>query len=85
MKLSTRGSLVALAVTAIFFLATTGCTKYASPDDLQRLEASRQAVLSAEKERDQVNDQIRKMEKDIKAKDDSLQAVRNEYKLVQSR
>lgn len=85
MKLSHRGMFIALAVTAIFFLATTGCTKYASPDDLQRLESSRQATLSAEKERDQMNDQIRKLERDTKAKDDSLQAVRNEFKLVKSR
>jgi len=85
MKLSQRGALLAIVVAAFLFLSATGCTKYASPDDLQNLEASRQAILSAEKERNQLKDEIQKLEKDIKVKQDSLQAVRDEFQKVKSR
>jgi len=85
MKLTHRSGLIAFIAAAFVVAVMTGCTKYASPDDLQRLEAARQAVLSAEKERDGVKDDIRKQENMIKAKDDSLQAVRNEFTTVKSR
>lgn len=85
MKFTQRGALLAVAVAAFLFVTAIGCTKYASPDDLQRLEASRQAILAAEKERNQLKDEIAKLEKDIKVKQDSLQAVRDEFQKVKSR
>jgi septal ring factor EnvC (AmiA/AmiB activator) len=78
-----------LVVTVIFALAagllvTTGCTKYASPDDLQKLETAKQAALSAEKELDKVKVEHSQVEKDLAGKQKELQATKAELDKVKA-
>ena len=78
-----------LVVTLIFALATgllvtTGCTKYASPDDLQKLETAKQAALSAEKELDKVKAEHKQVEKELAGKQKELQATKAELEKVKA-
>jgi septal ring factor EnvC (AmiA/AmiB activator) len=69
-----------LAVLLVFAIAgsllvTAGCTKYASPDDLQRLDEAKQAAILAEKDLDKIKVEHRKLEADLADKEKELQAV----------
>lgn len=72
---------VTTVVLALLFAAgsmmSVGCTKYASPDDLQRLEEARKAAISAEKELDNKKDERMAVEQelaDVKAELNTVQA-----------
>ncbi|MDP8237911.1 MAG: hypothetical protein P9X24_02365 [Candidatus Hatepunaea meridiana] len=74
MKQPRRVTAVALSLAFVaMLLMSVGCTKYASPDDLQQLEGARKAAVSAEKcvddikaERQDVKRELDKKEADLK-------------------
>ena len=75
-----------VVVTAIFaagILLSVGCTKYASQDDLERLEEARKAAISAEKdldktkvERKQVEGELANIEAELKTAQGELDYVK---------
>ncbi|MBM3325881.1 MAG: hypothetical protein FJY65_02700 [Calditrichaeota bacterium] len=74
-------------LTAVFMvclsLLTVGCTKYASPDDLKKLDEAQKAAVSAEKELDQLKKERADLERQIAQKQhelDDLQEQLDEIK-----
>jgi len=65
-------------------LLSVGCTKYANPDDLKRLEEAKQAAISAEKELDKVRVEHKQVEKELADKQKELQAVQADLAKVQA-
>ena len=77
----------AVVVTLVFaasLIMSVGCTKYASPDDLQRLEEARKAAVSAEKEVDKVKAEHKQVEQDLAKKESELKAVQEELEYVKT-
>jgi biopolymer transport protein ExbB/TolQ len=70
----------------VFLLALgTGCTKYASEEDLQNLENQKQAALSAEKKVEQLKVEKEKLEQIKAEKEAELQAAKAEKAAVAER
>lgn len=65
-------------------LVSVGCTKYASQDDLQQLEAARKAAISAEKELEKTKDERKMVEQELSEKEAELKSVQNELAYVQA-
>lgn len=65
-------------------LIAVGCTKYASPDDLKRLDEAQAAALSAEKELEQVRAERRKLEQDLAAKQRELEHAKADLDAVKA-
>lgn len=61
-----------------------GCTKYASPDDLKRLDEAKAAALSAEKELEQVRAERRKVEQELAAEQRELERVKADLDAVKA-
>ena len=77
----------AVVVTLVFaasLIMSVGCTKYAGPDDLQRLEEARKAAVSAEKEIDKVKSERKQVEQDLAKKESELKAVQEELEYVKT-
>lgn len=73
----------------IFFLSVsltivTGCTKYASQDDLKNLEAAKVAATSAEKETQEVRKERMELEKKLAEKKAELQKAEQELNNIQN-
>ncbi len=78
MLIPRRVTAVVLALAFAFgLLLSTGCTKYASTEDLQKLEEARKAALSAEKELDRIEAERRDVEDELAAKETELQATKD--------
>ncbi len=65
-------------------LASVGCTKYASQEDLQQLEAARKAAISAEKELEKTKDERKMVEQELAGKEAELKTVQGELAYVQA-
>ncbi len=77
----------AVVVTLVFaatLIMSVGCTKYASPDDLQQLEEARKAAVSAEKEVDKVKAERKQAEQDVANMESELKAVQDELEYVKT-
>jgi len=77
-------AVVVALVFAVTLIMSVGCTKYASPDDLQRLEEARKAAVSAEKEIDKVKTERKQVEQDLANKEAELKAVQEELEYVKA-
>lgn len=76
----TTTTLVVLFVASIAVIG--GCTKYASTDDLQRLEETRRSASSAERELEQVRGERRQLEQERDAKKSELATAQEELRNV---
>lgn len=80
------GRAVRLSVVCAFAAGTLvfgGCTKYASPDDLKKLDAAEKAAVSAERDVEKAKAERRGLEKqldDKKAELESAKAELNKHK-----
>ncbi|MBS1261402.1 MAG: hypothetical protein MAG453_00723 [Calditrichaeota bacterium] len=63
----------------------TGCTKYASEEDLQNLDRQRDAALSAEKALDDCQGEVSRLERMKAEKQAELQEAKTEKAAVQQR
>ena len=72
-----------LALAAGLMLAS-GCTKYASPDDLKRLDDAQKAAISAEKELEKAKADRRTLEAEVSAKEKELEGVKAELEKVKA-
>jgi hypothetical protein len=79
------GLLGLLLVFVVALVLGTGCTKYASEEDLQQLDEQRNAALSAEQALDGCEDETSRMERLKAEKDAELQEVRAEKQAVKRR
>ncbi len=66
-------------------LAFGGCTKYASPDDLKKLDAADKAAVSAERDVEKAKSERRGLEKQVNNKKAELDAAKAELELVKNR
>jgi len=69
----------------VAFITVSGCTKYASQDDLQRLQEARQAALSAEKELDKLTPERKSLEEELSRKQQELLEAQQELENVKKR
>lgn len=76
-----------MVLTAALLLVAlgSGCTKYASEEDLQNLERQKQAALSAEKKVEQLKAEKSDLEKTVAQKEAELQKVEAEKVAVTER
>jgi septal ring factor EnvC (AmiA/AmiB activator) len=77
-------TVVLTLVFAAGIILSTGCTKYASSDDLQRLEEARKAAVSAEQELDRLKADRKKVEGDLADAEAELQEVQKELDYVRA-
>jgi hypothetical protein len=84
-RLGVMRTLLLLTVTVLLVFATIGCTKYASEEDLQNLETSKQAALSAESKVDELNSEKAELIQLKADKEAELQAVQAEKSKVEER
>jgi len=76
MRIKTRILRIGLSVIlAGFLFGVSGCTKYASEEDLQALERQKQAALSAEAKIEQLNKEKADLEAKLAAKQRELAEV----------
>jgi len=80
-------ALMALGMIALLLstFAWTGCAKHPNQQQLQQLEETKQAALSAEKQLAECQQQKADLEKQLKAKQEELAKVKTEKSTVQSR
>ena len=76
---------VIIAAFSVSLLAVGGCTKYASPDDLKKLDEANKAAVSAEKELNQVKAQRMDLEKQVSQKQADLDAAKAEVEKLKTR
>ena len=77
--------LSAVVVTVMFaasIFLSLGCTKYASQDDLQRLDEARKAAISAEKEVDKKKAERKNVERELADIEAELKTAQNELDYV---
>ena len=80
-----RRAVVVLMAALLLVVLGTGCTKYASEEDLQNLESQKQAALSAEKKVEQLQAEKSDLEKTVAQKQSELQKVEAEKATVAER
>lgn len=68
-------SLLILILFLVGMFSTTGCTKYASQEQLKALEDAKNAALSAEKRVEELKVEKAQLEKDIAVKKQELQKL----------
>jgi len=68
-------SLLILVLFLVGMLSSTGCTKYASEDQLKALEDAKNAALSAERRVEELKAEKAQLEKDIAAKRQELRKL----------
>jgi septal ring factor EnvC (AmiA/AmiB activator) len=66
-------------------LVLGGCTKYASPDDLKKLDAADKAAVSAERDVEKAKAERRGLEKQLSDKKSELAAAKTELEQVKNR
>ncbi|GBE29185.1 hypothetical protein BMS3Bbin04_00196 [bacterium BMS3Bbin04] len=76
------GLLGLLLVFVVALVMGTGCTKYASDEDLQMLEEQRNAALSAEQSLEDCGDETSRLERLKAEKQAELQEARAEKQMV---
>jgi len=76
---------LAVVFVAIFIIGGTGCSKYASPDDMKKLKEAEQAAISAEKELSKTIAERQKLEQELAAKQQELKEAEAELEHVKSR
>jgi len=77
---------VVLALVFTFgLLSSVGCTKYASPEDLQNLDEARKAAVASEKELDRIKGERSDVEQELAVKEAELAAAKEELELVKQR
>jgi len=69
----------------IGLLAVGGCTKYAGPDDLKKLDAANKAAVMAEKDLDKAKAERRSLEQKVTDKQNELNAAKSEFDAVKTR
>ena len=69
----------------VSLLAVGGCTKYASPDDLKKLDEANKAAVSAERDLATMKSQRSDMEKQVSKKQADLDAAKAESERVKTR
>ena len=79
------GSFVMGAAFCFALLAVGGCTKYASPDDLKKLDDANKAALSSEKQLDQAKSERMSLEKQLALKQAELDSTKAEFEKVKAR
>ncbi len=79
------GLLGLLLVFVVALVLGTGCTKYASEEDLQALEDQRNAALAAEQSLEDCEQETSRMERMKAEKEAELQEVRAEKQAVKRR
>jgi len=85
MKIS--GGFVRLVMGAAFcvcLMTVGGCTKYASPDDLKKLDETNRAAVSAERDLEQIKAERMKVERELAAKQKELEAAKAEFEKVKN-
>jgi len=75
---------VVTAMFAVGILLSVGCTKYASQDDLQRLEEARRAAISSEKELDKKKTERKTVERELADIEAELKTAQNELEYVKT-
>ncbi len=83
MKILKRLTGIALVLVFSLSFLTIGCTKYASPDDLKKLDEAQKAAISAEKELEQLKKERADLERQVSPKQneyDDLKAQFDELK-----
>jgi len=68
-------SLLILILFLVGMFSTTGCTKYASQEQLKALEDAKNAALAAEKRVEELKVEKAQLEKDIAVKKQELQKL----------
>ncbi|MFH0765626.1 MAG: hypothetical protein V2A61_04310 [Calditrichota bacterium] len=79
--------LTTIFITGLFaasLLTAGGCAKWASPDDMQKLEAARKSVQSAEKELKDLQAERSKLEKTKQAKQQELDEANAELAKIKA-
>jgi len=66
-------------------VVVTGCTRYASEEQLKQLEETKSAALSAEKKVEDLNTEKANLQKELEAKKKELEAVKEERETVKKR
>ncbi len=82
------GKAIRMALVCAFaagILAFGGCTKYASPDDLKKLDAADKAAVSAERDVEKAKAERRGLEKQVSVKQAELDAAKVELEQVKNR
>lgn len=74
-----------LLVFAVALVLGTGCTKYASEEELQQLEEQRNAALAAEQALEDCQEEVSRLERVQAEKEAELQEVRAEKQAVKRR
>lgn len=77
-------TVVLTLVFTVSLLASVGCTKYASQEDLQQLETARKAAISAEKELENTKDERKMVEQELAEKEAELKTVQDDLAYVQA-
>lgn len=67
---------------SMMWLVGVGCTKYAKPEDLQRLEEARQSVRRAEQELDQLRREKSRLEAQVAEKEKALQEAQDQLEEI---
>ena len=76
-------AIIAACILIVAFLAT-GCTRYANEQQLQQLQETEAAALSAENRVGELEQEKARLEADLAEKLEELQYVENEKKKIQS-
>ncbi len=76
---------VMVASLSLSLTVVSGCTKYASQDDLNSLEEANKAAVSAEKELAKVEKERRHLENELSQKEGELADVKAEFEKVKTR
>lgn len=69
---------------AVLAVSVSGCTKYASQDDLQELNKAEDAVIAADKKLDKLKMERKQAEDELAEKKMELEAAQQEFDKVKS-
>lgn len=84
-KLKRAVSLLVLVGFVFSVLAITGCTRYANEKQLQTLDETKTAALSAEQKVEDLKAEKAKLQKELEAQKTKLEGVKTEKEVVQQR
>lgn len=84
-KLRKAISLLVLAGFLFSVLVVTGCTRYANEKQLQTLDETKAAALSAEQKVENLETEKANLKKELEAKKAKLEEVKKEKETVQQR
>lgn len=84
-KMKKIGSISLVTVYLMGLFLSTGCTKYASQEELNALDAQREAALSAERSVSDCESDLASLERQVSGKRSELNDVRAEKAKVRDR